>query len=78
MFYFYGTVILGNLYFSLGDFTINYQLAQRYLQTTLVVFLGIIIFIFLFIFYEIYLKCGDLNYRIKLVKEEDEYKLKLV
>jgi amino acid permease len=78
VFYFYGAVVLGNLYFSLGDFTINYQSALRYLQTTVAVFLGIIIFIFLFIFYEIYLKCGDLNYRIKLVKEEDEYKLRLV
>jgi hypothetical protein len=40
--------------------------------------LGIVIFIFLFVFYEIYLKCGDLNYRTKLFKEEDEYKLRLV
>jgi hypothetical protein len=71
VFYFYGSVILGNLYFSLGDITINYILVKKYVQTTLVVFLIIVVFMFLFIFYDLYLRFNDLNYRIKLVKEED-------
>jgi ABC-type transport system involved in cytochrome bd biosynthesis fused ATPase/permease subunit len=77
VFYFYGGVVLGNLYFGFGDFAINYGIVLRYLRTTLAVFLGIILFMFLFIFYEIYLRCSDLNYRIRLVKDDNEYKLKL-
>jgi hypothetical protein len=78
LFCFYGVVILGNLYFALGNVTLKYQVVQSYLNSTTGIFLGTVIFIFLFTFYEIYLRLNDLNYKISLVKEENEYKIKLV
>lgn len=41
-------------------------------------FLVICSIILLSIFYEIYLKCSNFNYRIRLVQDENEYRLKII
>jgi hypothetical protein len=51
MFIFYALVVLGNLYYSLGASTINYQAVKGFLNVRDAVFLVIILSIFLFIFY---------------------------
>lgn len=78
MFLFYGIVVLGNLYYSLGTITVNYQSTKNFLYARDTIFLLIVIFIFLFTFYEIYNKCSNLNYQIRLVREENEFKLKFI
>ena len=77
MFLFYGFILTGNLYYSLGVITVNYQSVQTYLTVRDTVFLVIILLTFLFIFYEIYNKCSNLNYQIRLVREENEFRLKI-
>lgn len=71
MFMFYGLVVLGNLYFSLGTVTVNYHSVKSFLNARDAIFLVIILSIFLFIFYEIYNKCANLNYQIRVVREEN-------
>jgi hypothetical protein len=77
MFLFYGFVLTGNLYYSLSPITVNYQSVSTYLIARDAAFLVIILLTFLFIFYEIYNKCSNLNYQIRLVKEENEFRFKI-
>ncbi len=77
MFLFYGIVVTGNLYYSLSPITVNYHSVTTYLRVRDAAFLVIILLIFLFIFYEIYNKCSNLNYQIRLVKEQNEFKFKI-
>ena len=51
MFLFYGFVVVGDLYYSLGSITINYSHVKTYLLVRENVFLVIVFFIFLFVFY---------------------------
>lgn len=77
MFIFYALVILGNLYFSLGPITINYAAIYRFMVLRDAVFIIIALVIFCFVVYELYLKCTNLNYQIRLVREENEFKLQI-
>jgi hypothetical protein len=77
MFLFYGFILTGNLYHSLGAITINYETVRTYLAIRDAAFLVIILLTFLFIFYEIYNKCSNLNYQIRLVREENEFRFKI-
>lgn len=78
MFSFYMLVMLGNLYFSIGDITFNYQSVKRYLLARNIIFMFVVFIIFVFVIYETYQNCSNLNYQIRLVKEQNEYKLKIM
>jgi hypothetical protein len=78
IFVFYGLIVLGNLYYSVGRTTVNFQLVKNFLYVRDGIFLVIVMFIFLFIFYEFYVKCSNLNYQIRVVREENEFKIKIV
>lgn len=71
MFIFYGFVVLGNLYFSLGSITITYISVKKYLYARDIIFLLSNLIIFLLIIFELYEKCSNLNYQIRLVREEN-------
>lgn len=78
MFIFYGLVILGNLYYSLGSITFNYESTKTFLTIRDILFLVFFLIIFLLNFYEVYIKCSNLNYQFRLVREENEYKFKII
>lgn len=73
MFIFYGFVVLGNLYFSLGSITITYISVKKYLYARDIIFLLSNLIIFLLIIFELYEKCSNLNYQIRLVREENQF-----
>jgi len=69
VFIFYIIVVVGNLYFSLGSQTLNYSSFKAYLIWRDILFLSILLFIYLFVIYELQQKCQNLNYQIRLVRE---------
>ena len=71
MFIFYVMVTLGKAYYGLGEVTLNYESTYKYLIARDIILLIILLVILLFIFYEIYHNCTRLNYRFKLVREEN-------
>lgn len=77
MFIFYILVMLGNLYFSLGDITMNFQSVKKYLVIRDSIFLVMMFAILMFVVYEMYRKFSNLNYQIRLVREENEFKLQI-
>lgn len=76
-FCYYSTLVLGGLYFGLGNITVNYKAAQAYALYTGSGFLVIELSLLVVIAWEIYTKCSNLNYEIELVKEENQYRLKI-
>jgi hypothetical protein len=78
LFAFYIILVVGNLYFTLGHQTLNYNAFKAYLVARDIVFLAILVFIILFVGYELQQKFANLNYQIRLVREENEFKLQII
>lgn len=79
MFIFYGIVICGDVYFySISHAMLNTKAIKRFLIGREVAFLVICFIILISISYEIYVKWSNFNYRIRLVQEENEYRLKII
>lgn len=78
MFLFYGTAIAAKSYFSIGHAMLNYKSISSLLVGRDAFFLAVCSAILLSIFYELYVKCSNLNYRIRLVREENAYRLRIV
>jgi hypothetical protein len=74
----YGLIVLGDIYFSLGEATFNYSAAHSFLMVRDVLFLVTILVILGVIVREIYQKLSNLNYRIRVVREENEFKLQIL
>jgi len=62
VFIFYVIVVLGNLYFSMGDITFNYSIIKAYLLARSIIFILILVTMFSFMIFEMYQKCSNLNY----------------
>ena len=71
-------IVLSYLYFSMGPVNFNYSSVHKILTGQVSLFFVLLFFIFLVIFIEIYFKCSNLNYHIKVVKEAHLYKLELI
>ena len=71
-------VVLGDLYFSMGDVTFNYDSVTSLITARVTLVMLVFLALFIVIFVEIYFKCSNLNYQIKVIKEEHLYRLELV
>ena len=74
----YLLIVIGNLYFSLGEVTFNYASASRYIVARDTVYLIVHFILIIVIIFQIYFKCSSLNYQIMIVKEANAYKILLV
>jgi hypothetical protein len=69
---------VGTLYFSLGKATYNATSITSFIYAGFFIFLLLVFGIIIVIAFEIYFKCRNLNYQIKVVREANLYKLELV
>ena len=60
--------MVGDLYFSMGEVTFHYRNVIRVVTGRMALFLVLLGGVFVAIFTEVYFKCSNLNYQIKLVK----------
>lgn len=67
-FCYYTTVVLGLLYYRLGEITFNYNSSMLYSLSMVIAFFLIELALLLVAVWELYSKCINLNYEIKLVK----------
>jgi hypothetical protein len=70
--------VLGNLYYSIGSITYNYYKAYKMVIARDALFLTIVFAFFAAVFFEIYLNCSNLNYYISVVREENQFNLKII
>jgi hypothetical protein len=71
-------VLFAKLYFNLGAITINYESFKNFIIWRLYILLMILVGLLAAIIYEIYQKINNIKYEIKLIKEENEYKIKIL
>lgn len=65
---FFGIVIIGNLYFSLGDITLTYASVTKYILARVIIFFMIVLEFLIFIAYELIVKCSNFNYHVRLIR----------
>ena len=62
-------IVLSYLYYTMSPVVFNYNTVTKLMTAQVTLFCILIFAIFIIIFVEIYFKCSNLNYQIKLVKE---------
>ena len=60
--------MVGDLYFLMGEVMFHYRNVTRIVSARVALFLVLLAGVFVAIFTEVYFKCSNLNYQIKLVK----------
>jgi hypothetical protein len=71
-------IVLGKLYYSMGTVTFNYHSVTSFIIARDAIFLCLVFGIVIVIVFEIYFKCSNLNYQIKVVREANQYRLEFV
>lgn len=71
-------IVLGNVYFSIGGILYNYDTIISFLTARVAIFLVFMVGLMVALVFEIYFTCSNLNYQIKFVKEENQFKLQLI